>query len=202
VTAVAGCGSSASPHTSSATTRARAGNLAAAGAPATTQTRDSAASSAQAPATPPAGASTTATRQAPTTAATGQAPTTAATGQAPTTATTGQASTTGTAQLTTYQGTAGASGARLPATFRIEPGGRLSPPTVDAPAQVPVELTVISGDGHTHRVVLRAPAVHVLTVPAHGRASVLLRDLKSGRYVLRLDGVARGALQVGVAPGP
>jgi hypothetical protein len=73
---------------------------------------------------------------------------------------------------------------------------------VYAPAQIPVELTLISSDGHKHRVVVRTPAVHVLKVPAHGRASVLLGGLRAGRYVLRVDGVARGALQVGGAPGP
>jgi hypothetical protein len=105
--------------------------------------------------------------------------------------------------LTTYENsTAGASGARLPATFQIEAGDRLSPPTVYSPAGVPIELTMISGDGHRHRVVVRTRAAHVLVVPAHGRSSVLLGGLKSGRYVLRVDGVARGALEVGGAPGP
>jgi hypothetical protein len=62
-----------------------------------------------------------------------------------------------------------------------------------------VLLTVVSGDGRAHRAVLNG---HELAVPADGRASVLLTGLKNGRYALDIDGVARGALIVGGAPGP
>jgi hypothetical protein len=88
---------------------------------------------------------------------------------------------------------------RLPATFKILPSGALSPPTVTAPARVPVLLTVVSGDGRAHRARVRA---HELMVPPHGRASVLLTGLKNGRYALDIDGAPKGALVVGVAPGP
>jgi hypothetical protein len=91
---------------------------------------------------------------------------------------------------------------RLPATFTVTAGGALSPPTVTAPAHIPVLLTVVSGDGRAHRAVLRTAASHELMVPAHGRASVLLRGLKNGRYALDIDGTAKGALIVGGFPGP
>jgi hypothetical protein len=51
-------------------------------------------------------------------------------------------------------------------------------------------------------VLLHTPVAHALAVPAHGRATVLLRGLGLGRYALDVDGVARGALVIGGAPGP
>ena len=92
--------------------------------------------------------------------------------------------------------------ARLPATFTILRSGALSPPTVTAPAHLPVQVTVISGDGRAHKAVLHTPTVYALSVPARGRATVLIADLKSGRYPLVVDGAARGALVIGGAPGP
>ncbi|HUA06330.1 MAG TPA: hypothetical protein VMB27_20655 [Solirubrobacteraceae bacterium] len=71
-----------------------------------------------------------------------------------------------------------------------------------APAHIPVLLTVVSGDGRAHHTVIRTPVAHELTVPAHGRASVLLTGLKDGRYPLDIDGAPKGALVVGGAPGP
>jgi hypothetical protein len=65
-----------------------------------------------------------------------------------------------------------------------------------------VALTVTSGDGHPHRVVLRTPTRYTLTVPAHGHASILLTGLKVGSYRLDVDGTARGTLVIGGAPGP
>lgn len=91
---------------------------------------------------------------------------------------------------------------RLPATFAVLPSGALSPPTVTAPARIPVLLTIVSGDGRAHRAVLRSPVPHELSIPAHGRASVLLTGLKDGRYALDIDGAPKGALVVGGAPGP
>lgn len=91
---------------------------------------------------------------------------------------------------------------RLPATYTIKTGGSLNPPVVTAPAQIPVQLTAVSGDGRSHRVLLRTPVAQALAVPAHGRATVLLTGLKLGRYALDVDGVARGALVIGGAPGP
>jgi hypothetical protein len=65
-----------------------------------------------------------------------------------------------------------------------------------------VLLTVVSGDGRSHRAVLRTPVPHELMVPAHSRASILLTGLKNGRYPLDIDGAAKGALVVGGTPGP
>jgi hypothetical protein len=92
--------------------------------------------------------------------------------------------------------------ARIPATFTIAPGGSLNPPTITAPAHLPVQVTVISGDGRAHKAVLHTPTMYVLAVPARGRASVLIADLKVGRYALDIDGTPRGALVIGGAPGP
>jgi hypothetical protein len=90
----------------------------------------------------------------------------------------------------------------LLARFTIHTGGALTPPTVRAPARVPVQLELISGDGRAHRVQLRTGRPHTLAVPAHGRAGTLLRDLRVGRYPLTVDGRRRGALVIGGAPGP
>ena len=78
----------------------------------------------------------------------------------------------------------------------------LTPPTISSPAHIPVQLTVVSGDGRSHRVVLRTPTPHVLSVPAHGHATVLITGLKLGHYALDVDGTARGALVIGGAAGP
>jgi hypothetical protein len=88
---------------------------------------------------------------------------------------------------------------RLPATFTIGPSGKLTPPTVSAPASVAVQLTVTSADGKPHRVTLGG---HHLTVPAGGRASVLITGLKAGHYAVRVDGSPRGTLVMGAQPGP
>ena len=99
-------------------------------------------------------------------------------------------------------GVAGAAGARLPATFRVGGGGRLDPPVISSPASLAIQLTVVSGDGKSHRALLRTPTPHALSVPAGGRATVLIGGLAPGHYVLTIDGVARGALDVGAHPGP
>jgi hypothetical protein len=94
------------------------------------------------------------------------------------------------------------SAVRLPATYVIRPGGMLSPPLVSAPASVTIALTVVSTDGRAHRVRLRSPGSPVLTVPAGGRASALISAPKAGSYPMYVDGVRRGALVIGVSPGP
>jgi hypothetical protein len=42
----------------------------------------------------------------------------------------------------------------------------------------------------------------VLVVPAAGRASALFSALKAGTYPIYVDGARRGALVIGVTPGP
>jgi hypothetical protein len=61
---------------------------------------------------------------------------------------------------------------------------------------------MISGDGRPHQVRIDASTPVTLSVPAGGRASMLLRRLRAGRYRLEIDGIARGALVIGVQPGP
>jgi hypothetical protein len=87
----------------------------------------------------------------------------------------------------------------VPATFTIKPGGGVAPPTIIVPPQFPVELTVVSGDGRAHRVVLHGRS---LTVPAQGRAETLINGLRAGSYPLRIDGAPKGTLVIGGAPGP
>jgi hypothetical protein len=91
---------------------------------------------------------------------------------------------------------------RVPATFTIGAGGAVTPPSVSSPAFLAVQLTVISGDGSAHKVVLETPTSHSLSVPAHGRASLLIPGQRSGHYVLMVDGASRGALLIGGQPGP
>jgi hypothetical protein len=73
---------------------------------------------------------------------------------------------------------------------------------ITAPPHIPVELTVVSHDARPHQVVLRSPVAHALRVPPHDSDAVLIIGLKPGRYALEVDGVARGALVIGGAPGP
>ncbi len=91
---------------------------------------------------------------------------------------------------------------RVPATFTIRPGGRLDPSTVSSPAFLAVRLTIVAADGRAHKILLKAPQPHALSVPAGGRASVLIAGMRAGRYPLLVDGSPRGALLIGGEPGP
>jgi hypothetical protein len=88
---------------------------------------------------------------------------------------------------------------RLPATFTIGADGKLTPPSVTAPAGVLIGLTLISGDGATHRV---AVGTKTIAVPAGGRAYTALRGLSRGRHPVLVDGSVRGTLVIGGQPGP
>jgi hypothetical protein len=98
--------------------------------------------------------------------------------------------------------TGGDTNVRLPATFTIGPGDSINPPLISAPAFIAVRLTVASGDGKQHHVLLRTPTPHSLTVPAGGRATLLVGGLTQGRYVLEVDGTSTGSLLIGGEPGP
>jgi hypothetical protein len=91
---------------------------------------------------------------------------------------------------------------RLPARFVVRSGGALSPPQIAAPRQVTVALTVVSGDGKAHRLVLHTPHREQVTVPAGGSAQLTLKGLPPGGYSVQVDGALRGRLIIGVAPGP
>lgn len=114
--------------------------------------------------------------------------------------TTTPATTTSYPSTTSHTATSGATGVRLPATFTIEAGGKLSPPTVTAPAGVTIDLTLVSGDGKPYLV--RGPFAETLPVPPHGHGSVTLRGLHRGHYPVIVDGVPRGTLIVGGQVGP
>jgi hypothetical protein len=103
-----------------------------------------------------------------------------------------------------HEGAKAGGGARttFPATFTISAGGNLNPTGVSSPAGAAIELVVSSDDGQQHHVLLRTPTIQPLTVPAHSRASILIRSLRPGRYVVDLDGLARGLLLVGGGPRP
>jgi hypothetical protein len=88
---------------------------------------------------------------------------------------------------------------RLPATFTIGADGKLTPPSVSAPAGVLIGLTLISGDGAGHRVMVGTKAI---TVPPGGRTYTALRGLSRGRHPVLVDGARRGTLVVGGSPGP
>ncbi len=96
----------------------------------------------------------------------------------------------------------GSSNVRVPATFTVRSGGKLTPPQISLPAHLAVQVTVLSGDGQAHRVVVMTPSPRTLSVPAGGRASVLIGGLKVGRYPLELDGTMAGLLVTGAQPGP
>lgn len=120
----------------------------------------------------------------------------------PTTSTTSTTASTATTSTNPPPST-GSTGPRLPATFVIGHGENINPPLVSAPSKTPILLTMVSGDGKPHSVLVRTAPPHTLHVPAGGRASLLLTGLPDGRYVLDVDdGATDGTLQVGVEPGP
>ena len=99
--------------------------------------------------------------------------------------------------------TAGAGiNARLPAIFKVLPGERLSPRAVYAPANIPIELVLISRDGRAHHATLRTAKPRSLAVSPGGRAERLIPGLPAGTYRLYVDGAPRAALRVGFGPGP
>jgi hypothetical protein len=91
----------------------------------------------------------------------------------------------------------GAGATRRRATLTIRPGDRMTPTALTVPSSAPIELTLVSADGHSHRVVLDGAGTRILTVPAHGPITTRISGLKPGRYALDVDGVARGALLAG-----
>ena len=106
--------------------------------------------------------------------------------------------------------TAGAAGTtpsepiRVPVTLVFTRPNRVEPPTVTIPANVPIQLTLVSRDGRGHTLALstggRTYAVHAA---AGGRASKRLPGLPAGRFPLSAVGAGPGAtLNVGGQVGP
>jgi hypothetical protein len=119
---------------------------------------------------------------------------------AATTTTTSRRSTSTTSSVSGAAG--GSANARIPATFTIHAGETVTPSTVSAPAQFAVQLTLISADGRVHHAVLRTVIPYPVTVPANGRAVVLVPGQRAGRYALDVDGGPRAFLVIGPQPGP
>jgi hypothetical protein len=86
-------------------------------------------------------------------------------------------------------------------TFTIRASG-VQPPTISVPGKLPIELTVVSGDGKVHHVVLRTITPYPLTVRANAHASVRIPGQRNGTYVLDVDGARKASLVVGANPGP
>jgi len=102
-------------------------------------------------------------------------------------------------------GTAGGGGeqsVRVPASFVAMAGGRLTPPAITVPPFLAVEISVESGDGEAHQLVLRTPTPHTLRVAAGKRAAVRIPGLRAGRYAVLLDGRRAGTLVAGGEVGP
>jgi hypothetical protein len=81
-------------------------------------------------------------------------------------------------------------------------GRALSPPALTVPAFVAVGLTIASGDGHSHQVVIRTPSARTVAVPAGGHATVRLPGTRAGTYPVSVDGHTAGSLVVGGEVGP
>jgi hypothetical protein len=91
---------------------------------------------------------------------------------------------------------------RVPASFVVTAGGRLTPPTITVPPFLAVEISVRADDGTSHRLVLQTQPPHALQVAAGAREAVRIRGLRAGRYPVTLDGRRAGALVAGGEVGP
>jgi len=91
---------------------------------------------------------------------------------------------------------------RVPATFTVAGGGRLTPPAITVPPFLAVEISVVAADGKAHVLVVRTPVPHTLRVAAGRRAAVRIAGLRAGRYAVLLDGRRAGALVAGGEVGP
>lgn len=90
---------------------------------------------------------------------------------------------------------------RVPARFSAR-GGALTPPQITVPPFLAVEVSVASGDGRAHTVVVATPRPQRFDVPAGARGAVRLPGLRAGEYAIELDGRAAGTLVVGGEAGP
>lgn len=96
----------------------------------------------------------------------------------------------------------GSQAVRVPASFVVVAGGRLTPATITVPPFLALEISLQSADGKPHRLLVQTPAPHALAVAAGGRSAVRIAGLRAGRYAVVLDGRRAGALVVGGDGGP
>ncbi|HEY2006470.1 MAG TPA: hypothetical protein VGG87_08450, partial [Solirubrobacteraceae bacterium] len=92
-------------------------------------------------------------------------------------------------------------GPQLPAEFKVEPGGALSPARVSAPPHTTIALSLVSSGG-SYVVALRTPHAQSYAVSGDHPVHAILKGLANGTYAIEVDGRPRGQLIVGVAPGP
>jgi hypothetical protein len=91
---------------------------------------------------------------------------------------------------------------RVPATFTVTAGGRLTPPTITVPPFLAVEVSLASHDGRAHTLVLQTVPPRTLQVGPGAREAVRIPGLRAGRYTAMLDGRRAGALVAGGEVGP
>ena len=90
----------------------------------------------------------------------------------------------------------------MPATYTVLSSGALSPPTISIPTGYTVELTFIDkGSARVHAIVHTPKPVDIVAPPG-GDSYLLVSHLPKGTYAIDINGVARGSLVIGAAPGP
>jgi plastocyanin len=97
--------------------------------------------------------------------------------------------------------TASQNGPELPAEFKIQPGGALTPARVSAPSHTAIALSLVSS-GASYVVALGTPHGQSYAVSGDHPVHVILHGLANGSYAIDVNGHPRGQLIVGVAPGP
>jgi hypothetical protein len=91
---------------------------------------------------------------------------------------------------------------RVPADFSLR-DGQVTPGKVTVPAFLSIELSFRAADGRPHQVLVRTPTPTELSVPASGAATRTIGGLRSGLYLIVVDGQpTNGALVVGGDAGP
>lgn len=148
------------------------------------------------------GAGTTGTRSAATHSTPAPATTTATSGQTGGVTTSTSTATGSLSTTTATKPLPPPSHVRLPATFTLTAAGTLNPPVIAVPAGLPVQLTVVSQSASPQVVVLATKPARTIKVPAHGKASVLLKRVPKGTYKVEIGGEPKGSLSIGVQVGP
>jgi hypothetical protein len=96
----------------------------------------------------------------------------------------------------------GAPRTRMPADF-VARGGKLVPAGISGPAGIPIDVSVVSGDGKAHALLIEVPPKpRRLAVAAGGKATLQIPGLRAGAYGIELDGHVAGGLVIGREPGP